>query len=69
MEKGLVNEKLKKWAREKGALIETTAPTFKTALWSASIRHTQAMLIAKGLALFLWNEAVVHAAYLRNREL
>ena len=71
--KELVNEDIKKWAADRGIVIETTAPyspqhngvaeRFNRTL----IELARAMLIARNLPTFLWAEAVAHAAYIRNR--
>ena len=70
--KELVNEELKKWSAEKGIIIGTTA------LYSPSqngvaerfnctlLELAHAMLFEKNLPIFLWDEAVAHAAYLCN---
>ena len=69
----MVNEELKRWAAEKGIIIETTAPyspsqngvakRFKQTLLELAC----AMLFKKNLPIFLWDEAVAHAAYLCNQ--
>ena len=68
----LINEETKKWAAEQGIIIETTA------LYSPSqngvaerfnrtlLELAQAMIIAKNLPTFLWDEAVSHTNYLHN---
>jgi hypothetical protein len=71
--KELVNDKLKKWAAEKGIIIETSAPYSPSQNGVAErfnrtlLELARAMLIAKNLPVFLWDEAITHAAYLRNR--
>jgi hypothetical protein len=66
-------EKLRNWAAEKGITIETSAPYSPSQNGVAErFNHTllelaQAMLIAKNLPVFLWDKAVTHTAYLRNR--
>ena len=71
--KELVNEETKKWAAEKGITIETTAPyspsqngVAERFNWTV-LELAWAMLISSGLPTFLWDEAVSHANYLRNR--
>ena len=71
--KELVNEETKKWAAEKGITIETTAPyspsqngVAECFNWTV-LELARAMLISSGLPTFLWDEAVSHANYLRNR--
>jgi transposase InsO family protein len=70
--KELVNEGLKKWAAEKGIIIETTAPYSPSQNGVAErfnrtlLELARAMLFEKNLPVFLWDEAVAHAAYLRN---
>jgi len=69
----LVNPEIRKWASEKGIIIETMAPyspsqngimeRFNRTL----LELTHAMLIEKRLPAFLWDEAVAHAVYLQNR--
>lgn len=70
--KELVNEELKKWAAEKGIVIETTAPYSPSQNgvgekfnWML-LKLARAMLFGKNLPIFLWDEAVTHAAYLHN---
>ena len=69
---GLVNEELRRWAGGKGIIIETTAPYSPSQNGVAKrFNHTLlqlacAILFEKNLPIFLWDEAVAHAAYLRN---
>ena len=62
---------MKKWVAEKGITIETTAPSSPSQngiaerLNQALLETARAMIIAKGLPKFLWDEAVAHANYLR----
>ena len=55
---------MKKWAAEKGITIETTAPYLPSQngvaehlVWTL-LEMARAMIIAKGLPKFLWDEAV-----------
>ena len=68
--KELVNDKLKKLAADKGIIIETSvlySPSqngvAKRFNWTL-LELARAMLISSNLPTFLWDEAVVHAAYL-----
>src|SRR6266508_4358749 len=69
----LVNMEVKKFAEEEGIIIETTAPYSPSQNGIAErfnrtlLELVRAMLIAKNLPAFLWDEAVSHATYLRNR--
>ena len=69
----LVNGEIKKFAEKEGIIIETTAPYSPSQNGIAErfnrtiLELVRAMLIAKGLPHFLWDEAVSHATYLRNR--
>src|SRR5688572_12212394 len=69
----LINEKLINFAREEGITIEPTAPYSPSQNGVAErfnrtlMELARAMLFEKGLPEFLWDEAVAHAAYLRNR--
>jgi hypothetical protein len=71
--KELVNDKLRKLAMEEGIIIETSAPYSPSQNGVAErfnrtlLELARAMLISKDLPIFLWDEAVAHAAYLRNR--
>jgi hypothetical protein len=68
-----VNAEVRKFAAEEGILIETTAPYSPSQNGIAErfnrsvIELVRAMLIAKNLPAFLWDEAVSHVVYLRNR--
>ena len=70
--KELVNEELKKWSAEKGIIIETTAPYSPSQIGFAKrfnrtlLELAHAMLFERNLPIFLWDEAVAHAAYLCN---
>ena len=70
--KELVNEELRRWSAEKGIIIETTAPYSPSQNGVAKrfdrtlLELARAMLFEKNLPIFLWDEAVAHAAYLRN---
>ena len=70
--KELVNEELKRWSAGKGIIIETTAP-YSPSQNGVAERFNRmllvlacAMLFEKNLSIFLWDEAVAHAAYLCN---
>jgi len=71
--KELVNEATQRWAVDNGIQIETTAPYSPSQNGVAErfnrtlMELARAMLIEKNLPLFLWEEAVLHAAYIRNR--
>ena len=71
--KKLVNEELKKWSAGKGIIIETTAPYSPSQNGVAErfnrmlLELAHAMLFEKNLPIFLWDEAVAHAAYLHNQ--
>ena len=71
--KEFINEELKKWAAERGITLETTAPYSPSQNGVAErfnrtlLELARAMIIAKNLPIFLWDEAVSHANYLRNR--
>ncbi len=73
--KELVNEEVKKFCAEEGITIETSAPYSPSQNGVAErfnrtlIELVRAMLIAKDLPSFLWDEAVSHATYIRNRSL
>jgi hypothetical protein len=68
-----VNEKLEKWCKEKGIEIRLTAPYSPSQNGVAErmnrtlVELSCTMLTAKDLPEFLWEYAVMHAAYLRNR--
>ena len=67
----LVNPEIRKWASEKGIIIETTAPYSPSQNGIAErfnrtlLELTRAMLIEKWLPAFLWDEAVAHASIFR----
>jgi transposase InsO family protein len=71
--KELVNEDTKSWAAQKGITIETMAPYSPSQNGVAEyfnqtlLELARAMLISSGQPTFLWDEAVSHANYLRNR--
>jgi transposase InsO family protein len=71
--KELINAKLEELARQEGMIIEPTAPYSPSQNGVAErfnrtlLELARAMLIARNLPQFLWDEAVAHAAYLRNR--
>ena len=71
--KELINQKLEELARHEGITIEPTAPYSPSQNGVAErfnrtlLELARAMLFAKDLPKFLWDEAVAHAAYLRNR--
>ena len=62
---------MKKWAAEKGITIKTTAPYLPSQNGIAErlnrtlLETARAMIIAKELPKFLWDEAIAHANYLR----
>ena len=69
----LINAEMKAWAGQRGIELEVTAPYSQSQNGVAErFNHThmelaQAMLFAKGLLEFLWDQAVAHANYLHNR--
>jgi transposase InsO family protein len=71
--KELINEKLEGLARSEGIIIKPTAPYSPSQNGVAErfnrtlLELARAMLYARNLPHFLWDEAVAHAAYLRNR--
>ena len=71
--KELVNARIKEWAAKRGIEIEVTAPYSPSQNGVAErynrtlLELARAMLIAKKLPLYLWDEAVCYANYLRNR--
>jgi hypothetical protein len=71
--KELVNDEVKEFCAQEGITIETSAPYSPSQNGIAErynrtlIELVRAMLIAKGLPTFLWDEAVSHATYIRNR--
>ena len=68
-----MNEKIKRWAAEKGIIIETTAPYSPSQNGVAErfnwtlLKLAHAMLFKKNLPMFPWDEAVAHAPYLCNQ--
>ena len=68
--KKFINEEMKKWVAEKGITIKTTAPYSPSqngvaeCLNRTLLETERAMIIAKGLLKFLWDEAVAHSTYL-----
>jgi Integrase core domain len=68
-----VNEELDTWCKEHGIEIHFTAPYSPSQNGVAErmnrtlVELSRAMLIANNLPEFLWEYAVLHAAYLRNR--
>ena len=71
--KELVNEELKRWFAGKGIIIKTIAPYSPSQNGVAKrfnrtlLELACAMLFKKNLPIFLWDEAVAHAAYLHNQ--
>ena len=71
--KELVDDELKKLTSEKGITIETMAPYSPSQNGVAEcfnrthLKLACTMLFEKDLPVFLWDEAVAHAAYLWNR--
>ena len=70
--KELINKEIKKWAAERGIILETTAPYSPSQNGVAKrfnrtlLELARAMLIAKNLPTFLWDEAVSHANYIHQ---
>src|SRR5262245_7803220 len=70
--KEFVNEKLDKWCKNKGIDIRLTAPYSPSQNGVAErmnrtlVELGRAMLTAQDLPEFLWEYAILHAAYLRN---
>ena len=68
-----VNDKLKKWCHSQGIRFQMTAPYSPSQNGVAERMNwtlgelVQAMLTASKLPQFLWEPAVTHAAYIRNR--
>ncbi len=68
-----LNDGLKTWLREQGIELQTTAPYSPSQNGAAErlnrtlIELTRAMLVANDIPTFLWEYAVMHAAYLRER--
>ncbi|KAF4622418.1 hypothetical protein D9613_009127 [Agrocybe pediades] len=71
--KELVNQRIRTWAAKNGIEIETTAPYSPSQNGVAErynrtlLELARAMLIARNLPSFLWDEAVSYANYIRNR--
>jgi len=69
----LVNTETKAWAGQRGIELEVTAPYSQSQNGVAErfnrthMELAWAMLFAKGLPEFLWDQAIAHANYLRNR--
>ena len=67
----LVNAEMKAWAGQRGIELEVTAPYLQSQNGVAErFNHThmelaRAMLFAKVLPGFLWDQAVAHANYLK----
>ena len=68
-----VNQELHAWCAERGIELTTNAPYSHAQHGNAErpnrtlMELTRAMLIEKHLPLFLWQEAVRYAAYVRER--
>jgi transposase InsO family protein len=68
-----VNEALFRWCQSKGMEIQMTAPYSPSqngvAEWMNCMLEelAQAMQIATDLPMFLWEQVIAHAAYVRNR--
>ena len=71
--KELINDEVIRFCKSEGITIEATAPYSPSQNRVAErfnrtlIELICAMLIAKGLPTFLWDKAVSHATYIRNR--
>jgi len=71
--KEYVNQKVTNWAASKGITLEMTAPYSSSQNGVAErfnrthMELARSMLVARNLPSFLWDEAVAHANYLRNR--
>ena len=69
----MINDEVIRFCKSEGITIEATAPYSPSQNGVAErFNHTlielvRAMLISKGLPTFLWDEAVSHATYIRNR--
>ena len=67
------NKDLRDWCRSKGIVMEFTAPESSAQNGVAErmnrtlVELARTMLKARNLPFYLWDLAVVHAAYLRNR--
>ena len=68
-----INENLTSWCREQGLDIQTTAPYSPSQNGIAErmnrtlVELARAMMKGQNLPEFLWEYAIAHAAYLRNR--
>jgi len=68
-----LNENLTRWLTEQGIELQTTAPYSPSQNGAAErLNHTllelaRAMMIARDIPMFLWEYAIRHAAYLRER--
>lgn len=68
-----INKEVEKFLTEKGIELQTTAPYSPPQNGTAErvnrmlVELARAMLIGRSLPTFLWEEAVAHAVYLRNR--
>ena len=68
-----VNSRMQEWATSKGITLELTAPYSSSQNGVAErfnrthMELARSMLVARNLPSFLWDEAVSHANYLRNR--
>jgi len=73
MGRSLLNTESKAWAAEHGIQVEVTAPYSQSQNGVAErfncthMELARAMLFAKNLPEFLWDQAVAHANYLCNR--
>lgn len=71
--KEFINDQLSPWCRERGIEVQTTAPYSPSQNGVAErsnrtlVELARAMIKAQDLPEFLWEPAVKHAAYLRNR--
>ena len=69
----LINDETIQFCRMEGITIETTAPYSPSQNGVAErfnrtiIELVRAMIIGKGLPIFLWDEAVAYATFIRNR--
>jgi transposase InsO family protein len=71
--KEFVNEKLENWCKEHGIVIHLTAPYSPSQNGIAEhmnrtlVELSHAMINSNHLPKFLWEYAVLHAAYIQNR--
>ena len=70
--KELLNKEIITFCQNKGITIETTAPysPFQNGIaecfnWTL-IKLVWAMILGRGLPIFLWDEAVAYATFIRN---